>query len=135
MSCAFCTDLASTGTLVSEDADTWVLLHPDWSPRGHVMVVAKRHVENASQLTETEWLRVARVWRDVERGVLAATGAQRAIVMKLGLQTPHLHLHLYPVSGEATRSDVFAAIEGKAAAAPDDAFVASLREHLTHPPC
>ena len=131
MACAFCTDLASTGELVFEDASTWVIVHPDWSPRGHVMVVAKRHVENVSDLAGDEWLEVAKVWQRVERAVLALTGAQRAIVMKLGIQTPHLHLHLYPMNDDATRGDVFDAIDGKRADARDAAFVAALRDSLT----
>lgn len=131
MSCAFCTDLQSTGELVFEDANTFVIVHPDWSPRGHVMVVAKRHVENVSSLEEDEWLHVAAVWYRVERVLLALTGAHRAIVMKLGIQTPHLHLHLYPAHHEATRDDVFEAIDGQRAEMHDVSFVTALRQALT----
>ena len=133
MTCAFCDDVRSTGTLLFEDEDTWVVLHPDWSPRGHVMVVARTHVQNASELEPEAWERVLRVWHRVERVVLRETKTQRAIMMKLGLQTPHLHLHLYPVSSALTRADVFAAIEGLRPDPVDEAFVHSLREHLTLP--
>ena len=131
MSCAFCTDVHSTGELVFEDPHTLVVIHPDWSPRGHVMVVSKRHVENASSLTKDEWLHVAAVWHRVERALLALTGAQRAVMMKLGIQTPHLHLHLYPTHQDAARDDVFEAIDGKRPDPHDGAFVTSLRDALT----
>lgn len=131
MPCAFCTDLSTTGELVFEDASTWVIVHPDWSPRGHVMVVAKQHVENISDVSPDEWGHIAMLFQRVERIVLALTGAQRAIVMKLGIQTPHLHLHLYPMKDDATRGDVFDAIDGKRGEVSDGAFVAALRDALT----
>ena len=127
MSCVFCTGVARAGEVVFEDERTWIVLHPDWSPRGHAMIVAKRHVENASDLDEEEWLHVARVWHRAERALLALTGADRAIVMKLGIQTPHLHLHLYPMQEGDDRAKVFAAIEGHASAERDEQFVNDFR--------
>ena len=127
MACTFCADPLSAGELVFEDDRVWVLLHPDWSPRGHAMVVAKRHVENASALEEEEWLHLARVWHRTERVLLEATGAERAVILKLGIMTPHLHVHIYPVSAQATRDEVFAAIDGKKSEARDEGFVAAVR--------
>lgn len=131
MACVFCSNPSDAGELVYEDPRSWVILHPDWSPRGHAMVVAKRHAENASALDEDEWLHVARVFRETERVLLDLTGTRRAIVMKLGIQTPHLHLHIYPSSEAATREEVFAAIDGKRGAARDEEFVAACRSRLT----
>lgn len=131
MTCVFCSDLASAGEVVYEDAHSWVLLHPDWSPRGHAMVVAKRHAENASALDEDEWVHVARVFREAERVLLELTRTQRAIVMKLGIQTPHLHLHIYPMAETATREEVFEAIDGKRRETRDEEFVRACRSCLT----
>jgi diadenosine tetraphosphate (Ap4A) HIT family hydrolase len=131
MTCTFCSDLSAARGLVFEDDRVWVLLHPDWSPRGHTMVVAKRHVENASGLDEDEWLHLARVWHRAERAILDATGAERAIIFKLGILTPHLHIHIYPMSATATREDVFAAIDGKSSEPRDETFVSNLRKALT----
>jgi diadenosine tetraphosphate (Ap4A) HIT family hydrolase len=130
MNCTFCSDLSAARGLVFEDDRVWVLLHPDWSPRGHAMVVAKRHVENASSLDEDEWLHLARVWHRAERAILDATGAERAIIFKLGILTPHLHIHIYPMIASATREDVFAAIDGKASEPRDETFVAGIRNAL-----
>ena len=110
MSCVFCTSLSAAGALLSEDADTWTILHP----AGQVMVVAKRHVENVSDLEEDEWVRVARAWHRAERELREKTGAARVMVMKLGIQTPHLHVHLYPFAADASREEVFAVIDGNA---------------------
>lgn len=127
MTCTFCSDLFAAGELVFENERSWVLLHPDWSPRGHAMVVARRHVENASGLDEDEWLHLARVWHRAERAILDATGAERAIILKLGILTPHLHIHIYPMSATATREDVFAAIDGKVSDPRDETLVATIR--------
>lgn len=127
MNCVFCTDPSRAGDVVFEDDRTWIVLHEDWSPRGHAMVVSKQHVENASDLEERAWLDLARVWHRAERILLDATGMQRAIVMKLGLATPHLHVHLYPVSDRATREEVFAYIDGRTRERRDEEFV----RHLT----
>ncbi|HYO78135.1 MAG TPA: HIT domain-containing protein, partial [Thermoanaerobaculia bacterium] len=108
-----------------------VILHPDWSPRGHAMVVAKRHAENASALDEETWLHVARVFRRTEQILLDLTQTQRAIVMKLGIMTPHLHLHIYPMSERATREEVFEAIDGKRGETRDEEFVTACRSRLT----
>lgn len=105
MSCVFCTDVTRAGEVLSEDEHTWVIRHP----QGQTMIVARRHVQNAGELDEDEWLHVARVWHRTERTL----GAERVMVMKLGLQTPHLHIHLFPFDGTVTREEVFAAFEGR----------------------
>ena len=112
-SCVFCTDLAAAGETVFESDAGWLLLHPDSAVAGHAMVVAKRHVENLSDLPVDEFARFARLQHAAERALLEVTGADRAILLKMGIQTPHLHIHIYPVGGDATREDVMDAIDGK----------------------
>lgn len=112
MNCVFCADVTLAGELLSEDDETWVIRHP----QGQWMIVAKRHVENASDLDEDEWLHVARAWYRAERKLREETNAERVMVMKLGIQTPHLHVHLFPFGADATREDVFAAFEGRSPA-------------------
>jgi hypothetical protein len=63
--------------------------------------------------------------------LLDLTGTQRAIVMKLGIQTPHLHLHVYPMADTATREDVFEALDGKRRETTDEEFVRLCRSRLT----
>ena len=134
MTCVFCTDVTRAGEVVFEDDRTWVVIHPDWAVPGHAMIVAKRHVENASGLPEDDWLRVARVWHRTERVLLELTGAERAVVMKLGIATPHLHVHLYPVPAAATREDVFAAIDGRTSIPRDAGFVDRVKTALLTEP-
>jgi len=131
MSCVFCTGVAQSGEVVHESAHAWVVLHDDWAVPGHAMIVARRHVQNASDLTEHEWEHFSGVWRRAERAILAATGAERAIVMKLGIATPHLHVHIYPAMNATSRDDVFAAIDAKTKAPRDEQLVTRIRKLLT----
>jgi diadenosine tetraphosphate (Ap4A) HIT family hydrolase len=125
--CVFCKDL-NTLELVYDDDSAAVALHSDWAVRGHAMVIAKRHVENLSELPESEHF--MSVYRNAERALLRLTGAERAVIVKLGIVTPHLHLHIYPVSSSLDRAAVMDIIEGRTRVARDEAFVAAVRSAL-----
>jgi diadenosine tetraphosphate (Ap4A) HIT family hydrolase len=124
-----CGDLISLQRLFEDDRVA-VVLHDDWSVRGHVMVVWKEHVENVSDLSDDEWIRLSDVYRRTERTLLDVTQADRAIVMKLGIAVPHLHIHIYPVSAALSREEVFAIIEGRVTEPRDERFVDALRSRL-----
>jgi len=130
MRCVFCTDPREAGEIVYEDGRVWVILHADWAVRGHAMVVWRKHVENVADLTLDDAVHFAAVHHRAERALLAATKAERAVLMKLGIATPHLHLHIYPVSAALRREEVFEIIEARVRATYDEALVAELRERL-----
>ena len=86
--CVFCVDVTRSGDVVFEDERAWVVLHEDWSPRGHAMIVSRRHVENASDLDDDAWAHLTQWWQRAERAILRETGSARAVIMKLGIATP-----------------------------------------------
>jgi diadenosine tetraphosphate (Ap4A) HIT family hydrolase len=135
MSCVFCGDPASAGELLFEDDRVLVILHSDRAVHGHVVVVWKAHVENVSDLSSVEARHFADVHHRVERVLLAATGADRAILLKLGIATPHLHLHIYPVSAELNREQVMEIIDARVRDTLDErerqGFIHELRERLS----
>jgi diadenosine tetraphosphate (Ap4A) HIT family hydrolase len=94
------------------------------------MVVWRAHVENFSGLSEEEAEHFARVHRAAEKALLEVTGAERAVLLKLGIMTPHLHLHLYPVSSSLDRAAVLAVIEGKVREEREPDFVARVAAAL-----
>ena len=132
--CLFCDDLQAAGTLIFDDGRCAVLLHPDASPPGHAMVVWRRHVENIADLQIVEREHFVRVHSAAERAVLSVTGATRAILLKLGIQTPHLHVHIYPASAEDDRASVMRMINGERGSTvpPDltDRLRQAIREEL-----
>jgi diadenosine tetraphosphate (Ap4A) HIT family hydrolase len=134
MTCILCNEPHATGDLLFEDARVLVILHDDWAVIGHAMVVWKAHVENVADLSIDDYLDFAAIHHRVERALLAATNAERAILLKLGIATPHLHLHIYPVSRSLDRQAVMEIIENRVRDSMDDrerlAFINELRERL-----
>jgi diadenosine tetraphosphate (Ap4A) HIT family hydrolase len=132
-SCLFCAHLNSL-QLLYEDDRIAVALHEDWAVRGHAMVVWKAHVENIAQLSENEAGHFARIYRSAERVLLEVTGADRAIMLKLGIITPHLHVHIYPLSAALDRARVMDIIEGRVREEVSDSdraeFVRAVRARL-----
>jgi len=127
--CIFCANLNAL-ELVYEDDATAVVLHEDWAVRGHTMVVWKRHVQNISELSEHELAHFASVYQRAERALLALTGADRAVMLKLGIVTPHLHVHIYPVKASFDRAAVMDIIEGRSREERDPEFVRTVRARL-----
>lgn len=136
MTCKLCRAVGGGGNepLVLQDAAGVVLLSEDWAVEGHIVVVARSHVENTSDLPPAEAARFFELLTRAERTVLEFCGADRAILMKLGVAVPHLHIHVYPVAREATRDEVFAAINltspVELPADERDRFVAGLRARM-----
>jgi diadenosine tetraphosphate (Ap4A) HIT family hydrolase len=130
VACVFCIDPRAAGEIVFEDDRVWVILHDDWSVRGHAMVVWREHVENVADLTLDEYVHFAVAHHRVERALLDATRAERAVLLKLGIATPHLHLHIYPVAAALTRDEVFEIIDSRVRAPYDEDFVADVKERL-----
>ena len=75
------------------------------------------------------------VYARAERAVLAAAGVERAMMLKLGIQVPHLHVHIYPVAATASRTEVFDTFDGKSRAelseTQRETFVDAVRRALT----
>ena len=130
MTCVFCDDVRRAGEVVAEDARLWVVLHDDWAVRGHAMIVWKAHVENVADLALDDWLHFAATHHRVERALLDATGDGRAVILKLGIATPHLHVHLYPVAATLDRTAVMAIVDARVRVPRDEALVADLRRRL-----
>ncbi|MEA2337721.1 MAG: hypothetical protein QOE82_1728 [Thermoanaerobaculia bacterium] len=130
MTCLFCNDPPAAGEVLLEDDRVLVILHEDWAVRGHAMVVWKAHVENAADLTVEEYAHFAAVQHRAERALLAATGAERAILLKLGIATPHLHLHIYPVRATLDRAAVMEIIDARVREPFDQVLIDELRERL-----
>jgi len=87
-----------------------------------------------ADLTPDENAHFAAVHHRVEKALLQATHADRAILLKLGIVTPHLHLHIYPVRASLDRAQVMEIIDGKTVDAISDeqrkAFIEELRQRL-----
>jgi histidine triad (HIT) family protein len=118
------------GDVVYEDDRCAVVLHEDWAVPGHAMVIWKNHVENVSDLSLEDAAHLSQMHHRAEKALLSATGADRAVLLKLGIATPHLHLHIYPVGAALDRAAVMAILDGKTRFERDTKLVAALRASL-----
>jgi diadenosine tetraphosphate (Ap4A) HIT family hydrolase len=130
MTCLLCNDPRAAGEVLFEDARVIVILHDDWAVRGHAMVVWKEHVENIAGLTIDDSVHFAAIHHRAERALLAVTRAERAILLKLGIATPHLHLHIYPVSASLDRAAVMEIIDARVREPFDQVLIDELRARL-----
>ena len=95
------------------------------------MIVARRHVENFADLLPKERERFSAVHAAAERALIEKTGADRAILLKLGIAVPHLHLHIYPVAATLDRQAVMQIIDGKVSEERGSDFATEVRRLLT----
>ena len=130
MSCTLCDEPSTAGELVFENEAGRVLLHPDSAVAGHAMVVARRHVENYSDLSRDELHGFASLQHAAERALLEVTRADRSIVLKLGIQTPHLHIHVYPVSNRMTRAEVMKVLDAEVREMRPHGFADAVRKRI-----
>lgn len=81
---------------VYEDEHSFAFL--DINPRheGHTLVVSKLEVDDLFDLPEEDYTALWAAAHTVARGLEAATGCARIVVMVLGHEVPHAHIHLIP---------------------------------------
>jgi diadenosine tetraphosphate (Ap4A) HIT family hydrolase len=111
VACPLCSIDPGSPLVFHSDGDVTVALSDEWAVRGHSVVASRHHVESWSELDEAAAARFFAVLRRVERALLETLPADRVVAVKLGLAVPHLHVHLYPVSRQTTREEVFAMLE------------------------
>ena len=81
---------------VYEDASTFAFL--DINPRqpGHTLVVPKVEVDYLFDLPPEEYTALWKAVHTVAEGLKQATGCARVVVIVLGYEVPHAHIHLIP---------------------------------------
>lgn len=81
---------------VYEDELTFAFL--DINPRheGHTIVVPKREVDYLFDLPDEDYTALWASCATVSSALKAATGCERVLVLVLGYEIPHAHVHLIP---------------------------------------
>jgi histidine triad (HIT) family protein len=81
---------------VYEDDATYAFLDINPRTEGHTLVVPKREVDYLFDLPEEDYEALWRASNTVARALKAATGCARVVVLVLGYEVPHAHVHLIP---------------------------------------
>lgn len=65
---------------------------------GHTLVIPKREEPVLFDMEEAEYVALWKVVRKVEAALREATGCKRVVVMVVGYEVPHVHVHLIPTN-------------------------------------
>jgi histidine triad (HIT) family protein len=109
--CPFCRQDIIVGQSVFEGDHFRVLI--DYEPRtkGHLLLVTKRHVAKAHELSKEEWEEIATVLPKVVGVFSGYLGTDQYIMIEKNgrsafQQVPHVHFHLFPMHSQ-TWAEIF----------------------------
>ena len=106
------------GYIIDETPDFIAFLDVNPNAVGHTLCIPKREVDKITELTESEFGALMQFSRRVAIGVEKAMPCKRVGWTIIGLEVPHVHVHLIPLN---TMAD---ATFGKKESLTQEAFVA-----------
>ena len=86
---------------VAENEHCYAFLDINPVQAGHTLVVPKREVDYIFDLTEDEYLELHRFARRVALALKAAIPCRKVGEAVIGLEVPHAHIHLIPLTNES----------------------------------
>ena len=89
---------------IAEDDHHFAFLDINPVNPGHVLVVPKREVSYIFDLTDEEYLALELFAKRVAEGMKEAVDCKRIGVAVIGLEVPHAHIHLIPITNEGDMS-------------------------------
>lgn len=85
---------------VAEDDRFFAFLDINPVQPGHTLVIPRKEIDNIFDLTQDEYADLQRfAWR-VAQAVKAAVPCRKVGVAVIGLEVPHAHIHLIPITNE-----------------------------------
>ncbi len=86
------------GHIIAEDEDYLAFLDINPLVMGHVLVVPKQEVDYIFNLSEDVYVGLHLFAKNVAKAVEASTDCIRIGVAVIGLEVPHVHIHLVPLN-------------------------------------
>lgn len=84
---------------VAESEDFLAFLDVNPLVKGHVLVITKKEVDYIFDLDDDLYLGLQKFARQVALGLKKAIPCERIGVAVIGLEVPHVHIHLVPING------------------------------------
>lgn len=115
------------GHIVHEDDRHIAILDINPNTKGHTLCIPKEEVDRIFDLSEEAYLDLMAFSRNVAIALEKAVPCQRIGVSVIGLEVPHVHVHLIPLQ---TMED--ARFMNKASMSSDDfkQLIVEIKEHL-----
>ena len=82
---------------VAENDDYFAFLDINPNSKGHTLVVPKKEENKLFVLTEDEYLKLMRFSYKVAKAIERAVPCERVGMTVIGLEVPHVHVHLIPL--------------------------------------
>ena len=82
---------------VAENDDYFAFLDIKPNSKGHTLVVPKKEENKLFDLTEDEYLKLMRFSYKVAKAIERAVPCERVGMTVIGLEVPHVHVHLIPL--------------------------------------
>lgn len=89
---------------IAEDDDFIAFLDINPNAKGHTLCVPKKEVDKVMDLDEVTYMALMAFSRKVGKAIEAAIDCKRVGLTVIGLEVPHVHVHLIPLNkmGDAT---------------------------------
>ena len=86
---------------IAEDEHYYAFLDINPLAEGHTLVIPKREVDYIFDLTDDEYAGLQLFAKRVAAAIKAAIPCRKVGVAVLGLEVPHAHIHLVPITRES----------------------------------
>jgi histidine triad (HIT) family protein len=86
---------------IAEDDQFFAFLDINPNAKGHTLCVPKKEVDKIMDLDEETYMGLMRFARKVGRALEAAVPCKRVGMTVIGLEVPHVHVHLIPLQSMA----------------------------------
>jgi histidine triad (HIT) family protein len=116
---------------VYEDARTLAFLDIDPLLPGHVLVVPKVQIDHVDDLPDEGYQAVFATVKKIARRVKEVLESERAVIVVMGYDVPHAHVHVLPCDSSRDFYEVMAQnLEKPETVKPDHAALAAMAERL-----
>ena len=83
---------------IAEDDNYFAFLDINPNARGHTLCVPKKEVDKIMDMEEADYLGLLSFSRKVGKAIEAAIDCKRVGITVIGLEVPHVHVHLIPLN-------------------------------------
>lgn len=87
-----------SANIVFEDSENIAFMDINPVKKGHVLVVPKLEIDNIFELPLENYLSLFSFAKKVSNGIKKVISCNRIGISVIGLEVPHAHIHLIPIS-------------------------------------
>ncbi len=84
---------------ITEDEEFFAFLDINPNAKGHTLCIPKKEVDKLMDLDEATYMGLMAFSRKVGMAIEAAIDCKRVGLTVIGLEVPHVHVHLIPLNG------------------------------------